>query len=81
MKKTDIAMIILIIALSAGIAYAIANAVFGNISQESVTIKTIDPITSEIVEPDPTIFNEEAINPAVEVQVTEAQIPSSNATE
>jgi len=81
MKKTDIAMIILIIALSAGVAYGIANAVFGNISQKSEKVKTIDPITSEIVEPDTAIFNENAINPAVEVQVTEGQIPSSNATE
>jgi len=33
-------------------------------------IKTIDPIDSKIVEPDPAIFNSNAINPAVEVQIS-----------
>ena len=74
-------MIILIIALSAGIAYAIANAVFGSMTQEGVTVKTIDVITGDIVQPDPAIFNQEAINPTVEVQVTDNQAQTSNVTE
>ena len=69
MKKTDIAMIILIASVSVLIAYFVANSIFGNVTKESVTVKTIDAIDSKVVAPNPAIFNKDAINPAVEVQI------------
>ncbi len=69
MKKTDIAMIILIASVSILVAYFIANSMFGNVSKETVKVKIIDTIDSTIVAPSPTIFNKNAINPAVEVQI------------
>lgn len=62
-------MIILIAAVSAGIAYFVANSVFGGMTQKGITVKTIDPITSEIQSPDTKIFNDNAINPSVEVNI------------
>jgi len=70
MKKTDIAMIILIASVSILIAYFVANSIFGNVSKDSVKVKTIDSINSTIVAPSPTIFNTNAINPAIEVQIS-----------
>lgn len=70
MKKTDIAMIILIASISMMIAYFTGKAIFGDVYDGSTTVKTIDKIDSSIVEPDPAIFNTNAINPAVQVQVT-----------
>ncbi len=70
MKKTDIAMIILIASVSILIAYFVANSIFGNVSKDSVKVKTIDPINSTIVAPSPAIFNTNAINPAIEVQIS-----------
>lgn len=69
MKKTDIAMIILIASVSILVAYFVANSIFGNVSKDSVKVKTIDPINSTIIAPSPVIFNKNAINPAVEVQI------------
>jgi ABC-type cobalt transport system substrate-binding protein len=69
MKKTDIAMIVFIASLSMVIAYFVANAIFGGASSETATVKTIESIDSSIVEPSPDIFNSNAINPAVEVQI------------
>lgn len=69
MKKTDIAMIVLIASVSILVSFFATRAIFGDISSESVTVKTVERIDSSIVEPDPAIFNAEAINPAVEVQV------------
>lgn len=69
MKKTDIAMIILIASVSVLIAYFVANSIFGNTSKESVKVKTIDSINATIEAPNPAIFNKNAINPAVEVQI------------
>lgn len=69
MKKTDIAMIILIASVVMLIAFFGTRAIFGGVANESVTVKTIDPINASIEEPSDAIFNENAINPSVEVQV------------
>lgn len=70
MKKTDIAMIVLIATASVLIAFFVTQAILGDAAEEDVTVKTIDKIESSITPPDPTIFNSNAINPAVEVQIT-----------
>jgi mannitol-specific phosphotransferase system IIBC component len=67
MKKSDIAMIILIASISVLIAYFVAKAVLGDVQNQSVKVKTAEPITSEVTEPDKTVFNTNAINPTVEV--------------
>lgn len=69
MKKSDIAMIILIASVSMLIAYFVARAIFGDVYTGSAQVKTVDPISSEVEEPNPEIFNEDAINPAVPVQI------------
>lgn len=69
MKKTDIAMIVLIASVSAVIAYFIAQAIFGNFQEQGVKVQTVDAINATVEDPDPAIFNTNAINPAVEVQI------------
>jgi len=69
MKKTDIAMIVLIASISIIVAYSVANQLFGGVKASTATVKTISPISSKITQPDPTIFNSNAINPSVEIQV------------
>ena len=60
-------MIILIAAVSMMLAYFGAQAILGNVQNESVQVKTIDRISTEVTEPDPSVFNSNAINPTVEV--------------
>ena len=62
-------MIVLIASLSIIAAFFATNALIGNEATEDVSVKTMDPITAEVATPDPAIFNEKAINPAVGVQV------------
>lgn len=73
MKKSDIAMIILIASISVLVAYFVAKAIIGDVQNESVQVKTADPITTEIAEPDPTVFNSNAINPTVEVIIGDSR--------
>jgi hypothetical protein len=70
MKKTDIAMIILIASVSVLIAFFVAKAVFGDTYDGNMKVKTIDRIDSSIVEPSSDIFNKNAINPAVQVNIS-----------
>jgi hypothetical protein len=67
MKKSDIAMIILIASISVMVAYFVAKALIGDTANESVTVKTADEITTEVEKPDSSIFNSKAINPTVQV--------------
>jgi len=71
-------MIVLIAAVSAGLAYFVASSLFGGKSENGVTVQTIDAITSDIDEPNKAIFNKDAINPSVEVNVSGTE---SSATE
>ncbi|MCX6728888.1 MAG: hypothetical protein NTV39_03960 [Candidatus Saccharibacteria bacterium] len=69
MKKTDIAMIILIASVSVLVSYFVARSFFGDVYSGTAKVKTIDKIDSSIVDPSPDIFNKDAINPAVQVQI------------
>lgn len=69
MKKSDIAMIILIASVSVLVAYFTSSALVGDVSEESVQVKTAEEISTDVVDPDPEIFNKDAINPTVEVIV------------
>lgn len=80
MKRTDLAMIILIAAVSAGIAYFVANSFFGGITEQGVKVKTVNPITSTIQAPDKAIFNPNAINPSVQVNINNTDTPTTAPT-
>jgi hypothetical protein len=70
MKKTDIAMIVLIAGVGVLVAYFVAiNISFLKLPEGGVEVQTIREITSDIQEPNKKIFNAEAINPTVEVFV------------
>jgi len=69
MKRTDIAMIVFIASISVLVSYFVANAIIGDARNESVTVKTADPISDEVNAPDSRIFNKEAVNPTVEVYI------------
>jgi len=62
-------MIVLIAALSVGVAYFLGNSIFGGMKEQSVKVKTIDAITSTVEAPSDSIFNDRAINPSVEVTI------------
>lgn len=67
MKKSDMATIITIALLSVGMAYFVADALIGRPSGGNVKVKTVDEINADVMDPDRTVFNKDAINPTVEV--------------
>ena len=77
MKSTDIAMIILIASISVGVAFAAVSAIPGlKDSGEPVKVKTIEKYSSSLEEPDPAVFNKQAINPTVDVTIGGSSKPS-----
>lgn len=69
MKRTEIAMIILIAGISMGLTFFVARAFFGDAVKKEATIDVVPPIKKTLDEPSKLIFNERAINPTVEVYV------------
>lgn len=70
MKKTDLAMIVLIASVSILISFFVTKALFGGAANAPTEYQTIDRINPDLGEVNTSIFNENAINPAVEVQLT-----------
>ena len=69
MKKTDIALLILIVALSGLITYFIANALLGSQKQLTAKVTEVQPVKSSIVMPEESVFNANAINPAIQIKI------------
>lgn len=70
-------MIILIASVSVMASYFIGKMVLGDVQKESVKVKTAERISSDVVKPDPAIFNSGAINPTVEVIIGDNQADAS----
>ena len=70
MKKTDIAMIVLIAGFSVLISYLVINSLAqGGFSEQTYEVKTTEPISNEYVKPSSEIFNKDAINSTVQVNI------------
>ena len=73
MKRSEIALILLVVGIVVLATYALFNALFGQAALSPVGVKTATEIASSLdgVEPDPAVFNSDAINPAVSVTIGE----------
>lgn len=80
MKKTDIAMIILIATVGVAIAFFGVKALLGEQATDEQSVPSVERVESDITPPDARIFNSEAINPSVEVEI-EGRGPSPTTTD
>ena len=71
MKKTDIALIILIAMISVVASYFVMQNLLGDPSEKKADVKTMEAISDQFVEPNKEIFNKSAINPTVEIVIGE----------
>ena len=70
MKKSDIAMIVLIASASVMISFAIANQMsFLKPPEKGQQVKTAEAIESKVSDPDTTVFRSDAINPTIQTMV------------
>ena len=63
-------MIVLIAGFSVLISYLVINSLAqGGFSEQTYEVKTTEPISNEYVKPSSEIFNKDAINPTVQVNI------------
>jgi hypothetical protein len=83
MKQKDIALIIVIVAVSAIASLLISNAIFGSPEQKSQKAEVVQPITADFPAPDTRYFNSQAIDPTqvITIQQNSNAAPFSSTTQ
>lgn len=76
MKQSDIFTVVLVASVGTIVAFILVN-MFLKVP-DSEKIKTMDVIQSTLAEPDPEMYNIDAINPTVEVYVGDCQDADQN---
>jgi len=69
MKKSDLAILALIVSLTLVITFLIVKAVFGEVQNGTTKVEKADSISASIVQPSAKVFNHNAINPTVVIQI------------
>ncbi len=69
MKKNDLALIVLIVSISLVVTYFAAKAILGDPKGQEVKAEVVEPIADGLTEPSSKIFNRDAINPTVVIQI------------
>jgi len=69
MKKSDWALIVLIVAIAGIASYFAVSTFLPAPNKDPQTVPTADPITTTVVAPSDQIFNANAINPTVKVTI------------
>lgn len=69
MKKNDIALIVLIVSVTLVVTYFAAKAIIGEPKSQSAKAEVVEPISAELLQPSNKIFNKDAINPTVDIQI------------
>lgn len=72
MSKNRIAILILIVGFAAMIAYFAGQKILSYTdTSKPVDVEVARPITDTVVKPDPSVFNDDAINPTVRITIGE----------
>lgn len=73
MKRSEIAMIILIASLSMLFTFTLAQSLLGDKVKQTAKVEQTSAISKDLEQPAKRVFNAEAINPTVEVCVESSQ--------
>lgn len=76
MKQSDIAMIVLVTAVSLVAAYLISGALINSPDSRSTPVEIAIPISADFPEPDTRIFNDNSINPTELIKIGDSNTDS-----
>lgn len=71
MKQNDIAILVLIIALSLILSYFIGNAIINTPDNRETEVEVVEPISSEFPVPSEEVFVKDYINPTEIIEIGE----------
>ena len=78
MKRSDVITVTLISGIAIFASFILVNSFFGNPDEAIVSFKNIKSVSSDISEPNPEVFNRNALNPTVEVSISGCEDANGN---
>lgn len=81
MKKTDIAMLVLIAGISILVSALTLKSILGDPSEKTRNVQITNEISDSFTEPSKDIFNKEAINPTVQVFIGDGSDKKSSSSD
>lgn len=69
MKRKDIALIVIIVFISAVVSFFVSNAIFGSPKNRQQEAEIVQPISSKFPQPDKRYFNAEAFDPTRDITI------------
>jgi len=69
MKGSSLATVVLIATITTVATALILNAILGNPNDRTEEVVYLNTLNTEVIQPDPEVFNTRAVNPTVEVYV------------
>ena len=69
LKQSDIAMLVLVVALSLAISYFVGDALINTSANREIEVEVIQPITDQFQPPSPDIFVNDFINPTELIEI------------
>lgn len=69
MKRKDTLIIIVIAIFAGAISFTVSKIFFTSSKERNLTAETVQPITAEFQKPDPSVFNDKAINPTKLIRI------------
>lgn len=74
MKKQDIAIIIAVVFFAAVFSLLVSKVLF-QASSKNLTAEVVEPISPDFHQPDPRVFNDQAINPTQLIKIGDTSNP------
>jgi hypothetical protein len=69
MKKNEIAILLIVVSVVIMVTYSLVNSLFAQASLKPVDVEKAESFSTTIAERDPTVFNKDALNPAVTITI------------
>jgi hypothetical protein len=69
MKRNDIAVLILIASITLVLSFLLVKSLFGSPTALQTKVESVEPISATLQQPPITVFNKDAINPTVLIQI------------
>lgn len=75
MKQKDIALIVVIVIVTAFFSYFISNALFASAEMQQMEAEVVERISPDFPEPDQRYFNDDAIDPTQLIEIGDSSNP------
>lgn len=69
MKQKDLALIIVVVFVTAIVSYFVSSKLFASPKDRQQEVEVVQPISAEFSTPDPLYFNSKSINPTQNIRI------------